>query len=237
MGVARVLRTRRHDGSVKWTAIGLLVSLIALSGCGGSDDGDVDAFCTLVQQDAGDLTGQAVDAASLDRLADVAPQEIRSVVEQLGNLARDFSEIDPTELDQLFAAAFDALARSARQRFDGFVSETCDIDNATLGGDQEPASADELAIRLLDFLESIFPNDDWVGKASYEVIVEPDDGPWAVRLTFVVGIEAGEAARACESVSLWLYDVERHAGSIEVLDAAGDGGAARAGLEGSCVER
>jgi hypothetical protein len=222
---------------VKWTAVGLLVSLIALSGCGGSDDGDVETFCTLVQQGAGDLTGQAVDAASLDRLAEVAPQEIRSVVEQLGNLARDFSEIDPTELDQLFAAAFDAPARSARQRFDRFVSDTCDIENATLGGDQEPAAADELAVSLLDFLESVFPNDDWVGNVRYEVIVEPEDGPWAVRLTFVVDIEEGEAARACQSVSVWLYNVEEHAGSIEVLDAAGDGGAARAGLEGSCVER
>ncbi len=214
-------------------ALACLVVLVLLPSCGGNDDGDIETFCSLIDQGAGDLTGGLADSAPLDDLLAVSPKEIRPAVEQLRNLARDFNDIDPAALDQLFAAAFDADAKSARQSFDAFVADACGVDNATSGG-AERVDPDQLARQLQDFVQANFRDDSWVGKVHYEVTAETDL-PWAVRVVFDEAATPEEPATACRRVSVWLYEVERQPGAIEVIDD--DLVAARAGPQGSCAER
>jgi len=65
-------------------AVASIVALVA-AGCGGDDDGDLEAYCRLVREGQGLSGSGEIDPADFDVLVDLAPQDIRPAVEQLAN--------------------------------------------------------------------------------------------------------------------------------------------------------
>ena len=93
----------------------------ALTSCSGSTNGDIDAYCALVEDNFEiGLANSGIELDDLEALLEVSPDEIANVVEKLRNTLADIAEID--ELDQLFAATFDPDALVAQQKFEIFSS-------------------------------------------------------------------------------------------------------------------
>lgn len=93
-----------------------VVIVVLLAACGGGNEGDVDAYCTLIR---------AGEVDDLEALIEVAPPEIRNTVVALDNATRGLTDIG--ELHQLFAAAFDPDAQAARVLFTEFSSDMCGV--------------------------------------------------------------------------------------------------------------
>ena len=104
-GVGRI----GHDGRVRPLAVIIAIAL-AVAACGGSDDGDLDAYCDLILAGKGlSASNQAAQAADFEELLGVAPPAIRDAVTELLNTTRGLSDID--ELDQ----SLDSRTRSQGQ--------------------------------------------------------------------------------------------------------------------------
>ena len=84
----------------------LVATCLIAAACGGSDDGDVEAYCELVNN------GVGTETSEFESLLEVAPPEIRDAVNELTNTTREFDDIE--EIDELFDAAFDPDAQAAR---------------------------------------------------------------------------------------------------------------------------
>ncbi len=136
---------------VRRRALGCLVVVLVLSACGGDEDGDVGAFCDLVDDASAEQVFEAVDPDDLegtlaavrsalaleDRLAEVAPPAARADVEvlraYLGDLADGLAEAaaDPTRPPDERPAVYDRLrsrvdeVEAAGDRLDLFVSTSC----------------------------------------------------------------------------------------------------------------
>lgn len=200
--------------TLRLAALAVVFVLLA-SACGGSDDGDLEAYCQLVRSGVG-LAGSAgeIDAADFDALLDIAPSEIRPAVEQLANTARDLTEI--TELDQLFAAAFDPDAQAARNAFDIYAVDSCGVDEDVVASGTIPADTDALA-EIADYVSTNFREEPWATKVRY-VASETDGEVDGLTVTFVVRAAEEEPVRVCRALSAWLYSVKDADGPIEIID-------------------
>lgn len=211
-----------------------LVVLLVAMGCGGDDNGDLEAFCSAVRDDNVGVPhpdGSEPPASDFDELASTAPPEVRAAVAQLGNTAADLSEI--SELDELFAAAFDPEAQAARQTFDAFLVENCGMDAAELPSGDLPAEG-ALQRDLTSFVQSNYSEDAWVAKVRYDLVMRAEvlDG---VEVTFVVQPDDDEAVAACQAASVWLYVIQQAGGAVEVFDEEELIIAERSDSEASCA--
>jgi hypothetical protein len=130
------------------TSIAAVTGALALSGCGGDDEGDIEAFCDKVDevQAAGDafagVTGDDIGAATdaleeaqglIDEVAEVAPEDIRADVESVQEFFGDFvAEIQDAETPEDFLAVATEFQDEAADfqetttRLEEYTTENCD---------------------------------------------------------------------------------------------------------------
>ena len=192
------------------------VALVA-GACGGGDDGDVEAYCALVRDDGLGLASATAPAPASDfvTLLEVAPADIRPTVEQLANTASDLTEI--TELDQLFAAAFDPDAQAARTAFDDYAVEACGVDLAQIAS-AEPDEDAAVEAEIAEYIATNFDGVSWASKVRSEV-QRVDGDVHGLAIDFVIDAEDDEALAACRALSVWLYEVRGAAGPVNVASA------------------
>lgn len=196
-----------HDGRVMTRLVAVLVatSLLAVA-CGGSDDGDVDAYCQLVNN------GVGTENTEFGALLEVAPPEITDAVNELANTTREFDDIE--EIDELFDAAFDPDAQAARLAFNTHATDAC--------GYEPPADEDEAlrfssnGIRLRQYVSENFGNDEWPDKVTYRVAEASDGQIFEVTARFIDDPEDDEALDACAALGVWLYVALGAAGEVRI---------------------
>lgn len=186
-----------------------------LPSCSNSSDGDIEAYCSLVEENFEiGLANSGIELEDLDALLDVSPKTIVKVVEKLRNSLADIAEID--ELDQLFAATFDPDALIAQQTFEIFNADECGISveaiAAALRINQQLIEAE-----LVDFLKENAVYAPWVEKISVSlkfdaVVIQGSEA------TFTTPAETGEALNVCHAISLWMYSLKEAEGSILIFD-------------------
>jgi len=179
------------------------------------DPGDPKAFCNQLEEGVG-LTDGEVNPAEFEALSLTAPPEIRVVVNQLRNSARDLSEIandDPINLAELFSARFDPEALDARQRLEDYAVEDCGIDLEA----GVPVPVEELQSQLRSYLETNHSTAPWFANIDVRPVVE--NGQLHSILAGFLSPAAGDELReACEALSVYLYAVRGAAGSVGVQD-------------------
>lgn len=99
------------------------------AGCATAPEpGDLAAFCSLLETGTG-LTSSP-EATDLDRLALVAPPEVRPTIEALQSRAKTFDELlaeQPPNLEALFSAKFDAQARTEQRALASYAESSCGL--------------------------------------------------------------------------------------------------------------
>ena len=186
------------------------ISVLAAS-CGGSDDGDIDAYCELVNNGVG--TVQPDDGPiDFTPLLDVAPPDISDAVNELANTTREFDDIE--ELDELFDAAFDPDAQAARLAFNTHATDVC--------GYEPPADEEESlrfssnGIQLREYVSENFGSDAWPDKVVYRVAEASDGQIFDVTARFIDDPEGDEALDACAALGVWLYVAIAADGEVRV---------------------
>jgi hypothetical protein len=137
-------------------AIAGAFALALLAGCGG-DEGDQTAFCASLREHRADLVGEpprpGTDAAiariaMYTELADLAPQQIRGEVDDLGELYERYASLD-MESDQAVGEFYiDANAdgaRAAGAEVTAFAAEHCGVTLAPDGTDSASAAAGDVS--------------------------------------------------------------------------------------------
>lgn len=186
-----------------------VVIVVALTGaaCSGESSEDPVAFCDLLADGVGRADGD-VSAAEFDRLAEVAPADIRGAVDDLRNAAVDLAEIAETAtLAELFARAFDPEARDARRELDRWAVVECDLEI-----DLEAIQTD-----LATFMETNYAGADWVDLLDIELdVVEGRLEAITAELSKrLVDIEP--AFEACRGLSVYLYEIQGGSGTVDVM--------------------
>ncbi len=206
----------RRKLSILGLFAGICLCIALLPSCSNSSDGDIEAYCGLVEENFEiGLANSGIELEDLDSLLDVSPKIIVKVVEKLRNSLADIAEID--ELDQLFAATFDPDALIAQQTFEIFNADECGISveaiAAALRINQQLIEAD-----LLDFLEKNVVYASWVGK----IIVSLKFNSSVIQgaeATFITQAETGEALNVCRAISLWMFAIKEVEGSVLIFDS------------------
>lgn len=196
------------------------------------DPGDPQAFCDQLEEGVG-LTGSEVSPAEFEALGLTAPPDIRIVVNQLRNSARDLTEIandDPVNLAELFSARFDPEALDARERLEAYAVEVCSIDLEA----GVPIPLDELQSQLRSYLETNHSTAPWVDKIDVRPVVE--NGQLDSILARFLRPAAGDELReVCEALSVYLYAVRGAVGFVDVEDSNNQAGLRRAGPGAVCA--
>ncbi len=200
----------------------VLTAALLAAGCGGSDDGDLEVYCQLVNDGVGTETGE------FDALAEVAPPEIRDAVTELGNTTRNFDEIE--EIDELFDAAFDPDAQAARREFEEHAESVCDYEAPV---EEEELRRSSLSIELREYVADNFSADEWPSKVTYRVEQVTDGQIFDVTATFLSEPQDDEPLDVCSALGAWLYSVIRGAGEVSV-EFRGDVVAERLGRTAGC---
>jgi hypothetical protein len=185
----------------------VILAALAVIGAACSDDadqGDPEAFCDLLVEGVGQADGD-VDPAEFEALAEVAPAEVSSAVEKLGNTATDVETLDHTDLEALFAASFDPDATEARRELETYAVDECAIpvDEARLGAEVE------------SFLAINFADARWIEEIEVSVTTEG---------SVLAGIEADfqsrplatDAVEVCRALAVHLYEVNGGDGPVRV---------------------
>tara|TARA_B100000953_G_scaffold293910_1_gene283011 strand:+ start:134 stop:763 length:630 start_codon:yes stop_codon:yes gene_type:complete len=183
--------------------------------CSSSSDGDIDAYCVLVEENFEiGLSNSGIELDDLEALVAVSPKGIVKVVEKLRNSLADIAEID--ELDQLFAATFDPDALVAQQKFEIYNADECGISieavAAALKVNQGLVEAE-----LLEFLEGNSIFSPWIEKISISLIFDGVTVQGA-QVTFITPAEQDQALSVCHAISLWMYALKEAEGGILVFD-------------------
>lgn len=182
--------------------------------CGGDDNGDLEAYCELIQRGIGlSASNQSVQATEYEQLREVAPPEIRDSVQELLNTTRGFSDIE--ELDQLFDAAFDPDAQAARTEFFEHAQAICGYEGAAVAADRVTASTDTLN-DLRSYVSSNFGTESWTAKVRFDP-VETGDVLTDVEVTFIIPPEDDEPLEACNAVAVYLYELRDGTGAVTVV--------------------
>lgn len=179
------------------------------------DPGDPQAFCNQLEEGVG-LTDGDVDPAEFEALGETAPPEIRVIVNQLRNSARDLTEIandDPINLAELFSARFDPDALDARTRLEEYAVEVCGIDLEA----GVPIPVDELQSQLRSYLDTNHSTAPWIDKLDARPVVENGQLD-SILAGFTEPAEDDEVREVCEALSVYLYAVRGASGSVLVED-------------------
>ncbi|MDH3754264.1 MAG: hypothetical protein OEU32_10375 [Acidimicrobiia bacterium] len=210
-------------------------SALLVAACGGDteDPGDQAAFCDLLREGVG-LTGGAV--GDFERLADVAPPDIRLAVRELGNTARSLDDIPDENLEELFAAAFDPEAVEAGAELDLYAVEVCGSD--PVAAEPTPAEdandSDASLADLEDYIAANFSTTTWAGNVQFDVAFEFG------RLDSIEANfdrppdSADDALAACNAVAVFLYELRDATGTVAVV-SGDDLLASRSGPDTPCV--
>lgn len=196
------------------------------------DPGDPQAFCNQLEEGVG-LTGE-VNPAEFDALSVTAPPEIRVVVNQLRNSARDLTEIandDPINLAELFSARFDPEALDARTRLETYAVDVCGIDLEA----GVPVPVEELQSQLRSYLDTNHSTAPWISKLDARPVVENGQLD-SILARFTSADQGDELREACEALSVYLYAVRGASGSVavEYVDDAGRSAIGRVGPGAIC---
>ncbi|MEM7287274.1 MAG: hypothetical protein AAF480_13055 [Actinomycetota bacterium] len=184
----------------------LVATCVLAAACGGSDDGDVEVYCQLVNNGVGTVDG------AFESLLEVAPPEIRDAVNELANTTREFEDIE--EIDELFDAAFDPDAQAARLAFSTHATESCGYEPPA--DDEEALRFSSNGIQLREYVSENFGNDDWPDKVTYRVAEASDGQIYEVTARFVDDPEDDEALDACAALGVWLYVALGAAGEVRI---------------------
>lgn len=172
-----------------------------------SDQGDPEAFCELLLEGVAQADGN-IDPAEYAALAEVAPSEVSSAVDKLGNTATDVESLGHTDLEALFAAAFDPDATEARRELETYAVEECAI----------PVDETRLQAGVEEFLAINFADARWLDDIE-------------VSITNVAGVLAGidaefqsrplatDAVEVCRALAVHLYEVTGGDGPVRVYFA------------------
>ena len=190
------------------TRLGAAVVAISVlaAACGGSDDGDVAAYCELVNN------GVGIQDGVFEGLLEVAPPDIRDAVNELANTTRGFDDID--ELDELFDAAFDPDAQAARLAFSTHAEDICEYEPPP--EEEEAFQFSSNGIELREYVSANFGNDDWPDKVTYRVAEASDGQIFEVTARFIESPQGDEALDACAALGVWLYVALGAAGEVRV---------------------
>lgn len=195
---------------------GICLCVALLPSCANSSDGDIEAYCDLVEENFEiGLDNSGIELKDLDALLDVSPKIIVKVVEKLRNSLADIAEID--ELDQLFAATFDPDALIAQQTFEIFNADECGISAEAIAAALR-INQQIIETELLDFLKENEVYAPWVEKivVSLKFNASVVQGAEA---TFITPRETGDALNVCHAISLWMFGVKEVEGSILIFDS------------------
>lgn len=196
------------------------------------DPGDPQAFCNQLEEGVG-LTDAEVNASEFEALSLTAPPEIRVVVNQLRNSARDLTEIandDPINLAELFSARFDPEALDARERLEAYAVEVCGIDLEA----GVPIPVEELQSQLRSYLDTNHSTAPWIDKIDVRPVVENGQLD-SILGRFLRPAANDELREVCEALSVYLYAVRGASGFVDVADNNNQATLRRAGPGAICV--
>ncbi len=200
---------------VTTVAVSFFMVIGALTACSGSTNGDIDAYCTLVEDNFEiGLANSGIELEDLEALLEVSPDEIATVVEKLRNTLADIAEID--ELDQLFAATFDPDALVAQQKFEIFNADECGISVEAIAAALK-ANQDLIQGELVQFLEDNDISSSWTGDVNISLVFDGLTIQGA-QVTFLTPSEQGQALRVCHAISLWMYALKEAEGEILIFE-------------------
>ncbi len=114
-------------------------AVLTLTGCGGGDDGDTQAFCaTMLEFEENDPTAGTEQGTpeffeatieAMEEARDVAPAEIRGDLEAMIDSFGLLSELDPTELSaqefEDLSSDFETIQETS-SRIDNYIANNCD---------------------------------------------------------------------------------------------------------------
>tara|TARA_B100000686_G_C16722649_1_gene935873 strand:- start:198 stop:866 length:669 start_codon:yes stop_codon:yes gene_type:complete len=193
----------------------ILIALVISPACSGSVDGDIDAYCALVEENFEiGLSNSGIELEDLEALLAVSPKEIIKVVEKLRNSLADIAEID--ELDQLFAATYDPGALVAQQKFEIYNADECGISVEAIAAALK-VNQGLIEEELVKFLESNDVFSSWIEKVSISLVFDGITVQGA-EVTFLTSAEQGQALEVCHAISLWMYALKEAEGGILVFD-------------------
>ena len=197
------------------------------------DPGDPVAFCDLLRQGIG--LGNSTDG--LVDLEAVAPPEIQTQVRELANSARSLDDIADTELEELFAAAFDPEAIEARAALNQYAVDQCGSGIDTDGTTQASTFENEIAARndLQTYLNDNFGNSAWVDGIAIEAIFAFGVLDSVEAQFKRVPKNTDESLEACSALSVYLYELQSGSGSVSV-NHGDDVLASRTDPEGLCIQ-
>lgn len=195
-----------HDGRVMTRLVAVFAAICVMAAaCGGSDDGDLEAYCDLIE------AGEGIESGEFGELLEVAPPEIRDAVNDLANTTREFDDI--VEIHELFDAAFDPDAQAARLAFTTHATDVCGYEPPS---DETAMQFSSNGARLRDYVSENFGSDEWPDKVTYRVAEASDGQIFEVTARFIDDPEADEALDACAALGVWLYVALGAAGEVRV---------------------
>ncbi len=196
-------------------SIGVIILLGSSFACSSSSDGDIDAYCSLVEENFEiGLSNSGIELDDLEALLAVSPKEIVKVVEKLRNSLADIAEID--ELDQLFAATFDPDAIVAQRKFEIFNAEECGISVEAVAAALK-ANQDLIQGELVKFLEGNNIVSSESGSVNISLVFDGVTIQGA-QVTFLMPSEQGQALSVCHAISLWMYALKEAEGQILIFE-------------------
>lgn len=205
-----------------------------LSGCLQQEDpGNLSVFCDLLNDGIGLSEGDTAPS-EYERLAKVAPPELRPTVERLRVAALQFDELDPLDLDGRFGARFNSDAVGAQSELRAYAVATCGV--SADGQPTTPSSA--LRGEIDRYLSVAAAGRPWLDKVELFPATAGDAGSGGVESVRVVFVaepdDAESAAEVCSVVSGWLYGQKLATGNVTV-DHDGVILAQRLGVNGECT--
>lgn len=222
--------TNDNERMVRKLLVVLCAVALFASACGGDDPGDKEAFCGQLREGRGIASPEAtINPADFELLGAVAPKEIRSAVTKLANTARSLDEIGDSDLEALFAAAFDPEAETARLELFAYAENDCGIDSEGLQADAARLAAIE---DVREYVTNNFGGASWADALTYRVDNDQDglNGVTAVFRRRAIG---DEALDVCRALSVYLYELHEGEGAVAVERGAQDL-AMRSGPDATC---
>jgi len=187
----------------------VLVAMAALGCTAAPEPGDVAAFCSLLSTGTG-LT-PAPTAEDLERLALVAPPDVRPTIDALQNRARDFTELlaeDPPDLEALFNARYDPQASREQAKLDEYARTSCGI-----AAERPPAT------RWTTYVQNNHADSLWANSVAVQFEVEANtDRVDTGILVFADAPEPiGLVEDACRAMSEFLVGDDADPGRVRVF--------------------